>query len=620
MDVDLYFEDVPEELVEGLRALGEEYPVASGPRTGATRIRFEHAEGEGTLEVKTDGDGIIVSYTTPSAAFRALGGLLSQEDFSPFREKVPCRTFGVMLDCSRNAVPRVGQLKKWMRRLALMGYNMMMLYMEDTYEVPGEPFFGYLRGRYSEEELREVDDYAYNLGIEAMPCIQTLGHLGQVLRHKAYRDLADTSGILLVGEERTYELLERMIGAASSPFRTRRIHIGMDEAHTLGRGKYLDRFGYRRNFDIFNEHLSRVLKICHDFDLEPMIWSDMYFRMGSKTGDYYDRDSAIPREVVGGIPEGVKLVYWDYYHRDEEFYRDWIRRHRELGGTPMVASGIWTWKKLWYDDSITSATVTPCIAACKEEGVEEIFFTLWGNDGAECEADSALAGLTWAAELVYGGAASEEVLPAKFSAICGGDYAGHISASNIEYPPGMERGSGIAIGFLWDDPLLGIYCRRIEADGQITLDAVAEHYETLSEKLSQVPRGWDAGNMDHVTLIAHVLAEKTLLRKNLVTAYANKDRDALTSIARKEIPQLQESLRKLWASHREVWLSHNKAFGLEVLTVRYGGLILRLSDVATRIAEYLAGKRKVIDELEEEAEALPPVSGYRNLATSSTIL
>lgn len=57
----------------------------------------------------------------------------------------------------------------------MMGLNLGMMYTEDTYEVPGQPYFGYQRGRYSADELRALDDYADMLGIELCPCIQTLG-------------------------------------------------------------------------------------------------------------------------------------------------------------------------------------------------------------------------------------------------------------------------------------------------------------------------------------------------------------------------------------------------------------------------------------------------------------
>ena len=65
--------------------------------------------------------------------------------------------FGVMIDCSRNAVMSVEGLKNYLAILKKMGYNCAMLYTEDTYEVDGEPYFGYMRGRYSKEEMKEID-------------------------------------------------------------------------------------------------------------------------------------------------------------------------------------------------------------------------------------------------------------------------------------------------------------------------------------------------------------------------------------------------------------------------------------------------------------------------------
>ena len=86
---------------------------------------------------------------------------------------------GAMLDNSRNAVMNVSTVKKMLVHMALLGMNTCMLYTEDTYELEGYPYFGYMRGRYSARELRELDSFALSLGIELIPCIQTLGHLAK---------------------------------------------------------------------------------------------------------------------------------------------------------------------------------------------------------------------------------------------------------------------------------------------------------------------------------------------------------------------------------------------------------------------------------------------------------
>ena len=58
-----------------------------------------------------------------------------------------------MLDCSRNAVFTVEKVKAMIRILAKLGLNRLLLYTEDTYEVPELPYFGVYRGRYSREEI-----------------------------------------------------------------------------------------------------------------------------------------------------------------------------------------------------------------------------------------------------------------------------------------------------------------------------------------------------------------------------------------------------------------------------------------------------------------------------------
>lgn len=68
--------------------------------------------------------------------------------------------------------------KTFLRRLSRMGYNAVLLYTEDTYEVAGQAVFR-LPARALQAELRELDQYADTLGIEMIPCIQTLGHMAR---------------------------------------------------------------------------------------------------------------------------------------------------------------------------------------------------------------------------------------------------------------------------------------------------------------------------------------------------------------------------------------------------------------------------------------------------------
>ena len=88
-------------------------------------------------------------------------------------EKMRLKRFCSMIDCSRNAVLNIENLKKWIDVCAEMGYNSVMIYTEDTYEIDGHPYFGYARGRYTKAELKEIDAYAVARGIEMIPFIQS---------------------------------------------------------------------------------------------------------------------------------------------------------------------------------------------------------------------------------------------------------------------------------------------------------------------------------------------------------------------------------------------------------------------------------------------------------------
>ncbi|MBO4630411.1 MAG: family 20 glycosylhydrolase, partial [Lentisphaeria bacterium] len=296
---------------EILRTLGEEYPLRESKEK--INLIFEKNEDPMILRVTKRADSWIVSYGRDSLAARGAAYALSGQECD---EKTPFKTFGILFDCTRGNVITVRHFKHWLRRLALMGYNMAMLYTKDAYQLPGEPYFGYMRGAYSMEEIKEIDAYAKKLRIEMIGSIQVLGHLEPILRWQAYWPVRDTSSAVLIDEPQTYELLEKMIKFWSEALSSRRIHLGMDECQDLGRGRFMNQHGYESQFDLYNRHLGRVCKICDKLKLKPIIWSDMYFRYANPNQVYYDTQAKIPDEVKKAIPKMVQFSYWDYYHRE----------------------------------------------------------------------------------------------------------------------------------------------------------------------------------------------------------------------------------------------------------------------------------------------------------------
>ncbi len=612
------YTQTPPDILAALRVLSEEFPVSLDNQGDGTELHFSRdREAAGVCRVVWDGPAAQITYSTVAAGMRGVGAVISGiGENAALQERCSFSTFGIMLDCSRNAVMKVEHFKAWLRRLALMGYNMAMLYTEDTYQLAGEPYFGYMRGAYSPDELREIDSYAAKLGIEMIACFQTLGHLEKILKWPAYAAVKDTASVLLANDDRTYALIEKMLDFWGSVFRSRRVHLGMDETQDLGRGNYIERFGYEHAFDILNRHLRRVAGLCEKRGLKPMIWSDMYFRLGSPGQDYYYEDPKIPRDVVDSIPENVELVYWDYCHDKRAFYASHIERHRALGKEPIVASSVRTWGRPWYDARITERTLTPCIQACKEVGVGDWFATLWGDDGGYCAFDSAMAGLCYSAQLAYAEALSEENIERRFRALVGGEY-------RLWRAIGEMNGRIESAGVLWDDPLLGIYLHHMQASkGPDVLQQALDTNVKILHMIDSHAGVERLADIAHAKKLVALCSAKIACYIDLRRAYMGGDTKALEKVAGR-CDTLAGQIQELAESFRSMWLGANKPFGLEVIQIRFAGQIARFLELRQRVLDYCEGGIDRIEELDAQIEPEQTLHACRNnygyLATAHTV-
>ncbi|KAJ2554304.1 hypothetical protein EV175_002632 [Coemansia sp. RSA 1933] len=625
-------EDAPEDLRAGLAHIVERHNVPYFVRQSETaaewHISFEQAGDSvaaGTYQVQSAADAqLIVQYNRRIDAFRALGQILTAAraaeanaaargsdaevlrapDFG-IEETAQFETLALMIDCSRNGVLALENVQAMLRQMALMGYTMLQLYTEDTFRVEGEPFFGYLRGGYSQAELRAIDDYAFALGIEVVACIQTLGHLGQMLQWPRYAGLRDTNEVILSRLPETYALLDKLIATASAPLRSRRIHIGMDEAYGVGEGRFRALFGSHEGTAIFVDHLARVHDICKAHGLRPMIWSDMLFCLAAKNNAlyaYYDQSNnpADAFRKVEGIPPDIDLVFWDYYHTLPEIYARKIQQHRELGcENPWVAGGAWTWSRMWCYLPFSFESNRASLAAAKSPAgrVSSFMLTIWGDEGNECDFFSALPVMLYVANHAYTDRPEIDVdfMENSFAAICGGSLGDWMYACRIDEIPSLgdqpdmrsQMPSNMSKWILWEDPMLSFMSPQYDA-----LD-LESHYTQIADRLlgcalSSAPGGRYPLNrlLRMPGLLARALSLKCHLREKLVRPYRAGDRAALLQAAETRLRPLIEAHRELWLYHRSRWMRIYKPFGWEPLELRYGGLMARLHTMYDRIVAY----------------------------------
>lgn len=557
-------------------------------------------EGEG-LRARFDGRTGNVSYAKPHQLVRAFGLFAERiRDGRPFdvQETPSYDRLGLMADCSRNAVLHAGGYRELIRRLALMGYSEVQLYTEDTYEIEGFPYFGHMRGRYSGEELREMDRYAALFGIELVPCIQTLAHLGTALRWQAHADLVDCNDILLIDEPRTYELIERMFEAMSRGLKSRRINIGMDEAHMMGLGKYLDKHGYQDRSSLMLQHFSRVMDIARKYGYETMLWSDMFFRLAS-SGEYYDADSPIRPDVAALIPKDATLVYWDYYSETPERYDGMMRKHKQLSGNVAFAGGAWKWMGFAPNNQFSRKIATMAHESCLAAGIRDVLVTAWGDNGAEASAFSILPSLQLWAELGYANRFDEEELSRRFRTCAGGIYEDFMALDIANLVPGNEAPGGCSVNppkyLLYQDVLCGLF------DAHVVPGAYEEHYRAAAERMAAAATRNPEWKVLFETqeALCRLLELKSEAGVRIRAAYGEGDKAALTQYARVTLPELAARAERFIEIYRAQWERENKSFGLDVFELRMGGLLQRLKSAIRRLESYASGDLDRVEELEQ---------------------
>lgn len=553
----------------------------------------EEVEADG-LYVKYDGRKAVIGSNSIPA--KARGYLLLAKAIAEGKTELNItqspafQCIGPMLDVSRGGVMKPESVKRYLTYAAALGMNMLMLYTEDTYEVEGYPFFGYQRGRYTLAELQDIDNYANELGIEIIPCIQVFGHMEQFLRYPSSSAVKDSASVLLADEEKTYDLIRACVATCRKAFRSNRIHIGCDETRGLGLGEYLNRHGYQNRFEIFNKHLQRVTAICSEFGYRPMMWSDMYFTLVNADGKKdYAPELVVPQYAIDAMPE-CDMVFWDYYNLDNDFYRINIEKHHAFNRPMLFAGGIWTMDGMVPYYTHTYNTMKPAMEECLRGGVDSVIITLWSNDGCEASHMLGLPMLALFSEYCWlGDGCTEDAIWDMTHFLTGltKELASAVSNFFFRYDGAVRAGKHI----LWSDPLINLLFQDFDMDAGIRY---------LQDGLTVFEKYPDHKDIAYFKAVFTACLHKCQLQTALRDRYKADDRQWLRDFADNKIPQIIADFKHLQQLHYASWHADYKTHGFERIMCRYFSAIGRLEYTAQVINRYLAGELTEIEELEPE--------------------
>lgn len=506
------------------------------------------------------------------------------------------------IDCSRNSVNTVESIKRFADIVKKMGYTTLEVYTEDTYEIEGEPFFGYLRGRYSKEELTEIVEYIESLGMEAVPSIQGLAHIEHIFRWKAYAPIHDSRNVLMVDEEKTYELIEKMIKTMREVFKNSKyIHLSVDEAQGLGRGRHLDKYGYEDQTELLKRHLARCLKIAEKYNFVPILSHDMFFTLAKKKTNPFPPDSyttdknLITPDVAEMFPKGAATDYWDYFSNEKQMEAMVEGCRRLTNDVWYLCSGM-GWSGYAPHTDSAMYWLPGMLPHCAKLGLESVGCMIFGDDGGENSIFASLPAFFYCAQVVKYGITDMDTIKRNFFELMGVEWDDFMKLNNTACYRGTQgRFFSEKVG-LFSDPFTGIYDDLVPED----IAEFENRFNRYADELDELKDAKEFGYLfESAAALCRVMALKFPLGKRTYTAYQAGDREALTALL-PVYDKLSVLLEDFYNKYRVVWYKERKGNGFEVQDVRLGGLMCRLKNCRRLLAEYLDGKKERLEELEEK--------------------
>jgi len=284
---------------------------------------------------------------------------------------------GYMLDISRTKVPQMIELERLIDRLARWGYGWLELYTEHTFAFAGHELVWSDASPLTPEEVRQLDAYAAQQGLELRPNFNTLGHWERWLKHPEYRHLAECPfgwtrpdghgmphGSTLAPGPEAEAMLESLLADFLPHFSSGTVNLGGDEPWELGMGKSRERCEREGRHAVYIQHLAAVAQLAQVNGKRPAFWADIVMEAP---------------EVIAQLPPETRLLIWGY-----EAGEPWAERLaavKAAGREAIVCPGTSGWNSLLGRLDTATTNLVEAIEAARHHQAAEVLVTEWGDFG-----------------------------------------------------------------------------------------------------------------------------------------------------------------------------------------------------------------------------------------------
>lgn len=499
-------------------------------------------------------------------------------DFPKFQNR------GFMLDISRNRIPTMETFHRIIDLMAELKLNELQLYMESAFAYKGHKKVWEAYSPLTAEEVKDLDVYAADRGIELVPNQNLLGHMERWLKFPEYRELAEapdgamdpwggfreTPTTLDPSSPDVLEFVRDLLDQLLPVFSSVRFNAGLDEPFDIGQGKNLGRVETDGGpGSIFLEYLYLMRREVTARGFQMQFWADFLLEHP---------------EMVPAVPKDVTAMVWGY--ESEHPFAAETARLAEAKIPFYVCPGTSSWNTIVGRWTNCRENIGAAVISGEKSGAVGFLNTDWGDNGHMQELVVSMPGLFAGAEGSWSGAAGLDR-----------DWTGPLSLHLFGTSEITAADTLLALGDLYKEIPVQIDNRSFVAlplfehvhsyvrdkFSDLRKSGIGKSREILDKARENLKgasvdtdfRGGWAGQMKQQLLLAADLCDHGLkaLSAYLRSPEAPDDSPILSSLQSDDKAVLMDELVAILPRFEEIWLASSRPGGLKETKGILGGLL-----------------------------------------------
>ena len=284
---------------------------------------------------------------------------------------------GIMLDVSRNKVPKLKTLFYLIDLFASWKINELQLYIEHSFKFEGHETVWKDASPLTREDIHKLDTYCHDRFIELVPNLNCFGHMTKWLVHEPYNPLAEQpdGGDTDLGYRKepqglcpidpgSIALAEDIIEQMVSCFRSDQVNVGCDETIDLGYGRSKRAVEEQGRGVVYLDYLKKVHAICSRHGKRMQFWADILLKYP---------------ELMNETPANGIALNWGY-----EAIHPFEKETEILGSSGLafyVCPGTSSWNSIGGRTKNMLGNIRKATDTGKQHGALGVMTTDWGDNG-----------------------------------------------------------------------------------------------------------------------------------------------------------------------------------------------------------------------------------------------